>query len=165
MGVNKLVPCSWYLRGPSDRNVSHDSTVAFCYSFSESTLCSALRLTEALYQRWNCTSKLNLLRTDLTDDAVLFKAFAALPVEGQPATAGTAPPLFLSNSPTVARNAQPLHSAVPWPARCFVADECGGMICKHCCVFWWWMFASCLHGVTHLSPQPLQDQLLRYHSW
>lgn len=41
MGMNKLVPCSWYLRGPSDRNVSHDSTVAFCYSFSESTLLSA----------------------------------------------------------------------------------------------------------------------------
>lgn len=74
---------------------------------------------------------------------------------GRPAniiTASTAPPLFLSNSPTVTRNAQPLHSAVPWPARWFVADECGGMICKHCCVFWWWMFASCLHSVTHLSP-------------
>ena len=33
---------------------------------------------------WSCTSKLTLLRADLTDDAVLFKACAVLPVEGQP---------------------------------------------------------------------------------
>lgn len=91
-----------------------------------------------------------------------FQSIAALLLDGQP----TSPRLvlllhFFFQIPQLWPG---MHSPYTLPARCFVADECGGTICKHCCVFWWWMFASCLHSVTHLSPQPLQDQPLLYHS-
>lgn len=106
---------------------------------TESTLCSAARLTEALHQHLKLYLKaVTLLRAGLTDDAVLFQAFAALPVEGQP----TPPQLvqlhqhfFLQDFPTASGNAEALHSAVPRPAPCFDADDRGGMICKHCCIF------------------------------
>lgn len=159
MSVNKVVSGPWYFRGRNDRNAPYDSSVAISYySINESALCSALRLTDALYQHCRCTSKQKLLGTDPTGDAVLFKAFAALPLEGQP----TSPRLVLLHRFffQIPQLWPGMHSPCTLPARCFFADECGGAICKHCCVFWWWMCASCLHSVSHLSPQPLQDQLL-----
>lgn len=106
---------------------------------------------------WSCTWKLTLLRVDLAEDAMLFKAFAVLAVEGRPMS----PQLeqlhqhfFKISQLRPGMHSWPLCAAVPWPAPCFDADGCGGMICKHCCVFWWWMFASCLQSVTHPPPMP-----------
>lgn len=106
---------------------------------TESTLCSAEGLTGALHQHLKLYLKvITLLRAGLTDDAVLFQAFAALPVEGQPTPTQLVQlhqHFFFQDFPTASGNAQPLLSASPRPAPCFDADDRGGMICKHCRVF------------------------------
>lgn len=167
MGVSKLVSCSWYLREPSDRNASYDCTVAISYySFNESTLCSALRLTEALYQHWSCTSELTLLSRALADDAVLFQAFAALPEEGQPTSSQLVllhhfffqiPQLWPGmHSPcTLLCPGQPdvllQMNVVGWSVNTAVCSdrECLQAVCTALLIY---------------PPQPLQDQLLLYHS-
>lgn len=120
------------------------------YSSNESTLCSALRLTEALSQPWSCASKLTLLGTDLTDDAVLFKAFAALPVESQP----TSPWLVLLHH---------FFFQIPqlWPGMhspcTLLCPGWAGVLLQMNVVGWSVNIAvcsegECLHSVTHLSP-------------
>lgn len=70
----------------------------------------------------SCTSALPVLGADLAADAVLFKARAALPVEGQP----TSPRL---GQPTNTFSFTPSHlqpgrrSSVSWPAPCVHVEE------------------------------------------
>lgn len=85
----------------------------------------------------SCSSELPLLRAGLTDEAVLFKARAALPVEGQP----TSPRLGQLTALSHLRPGR--QGSVSWPAPCVGVEE---LLMVNA--------GELLHSVPHVSPHP-----------
>lgn len=146
----------------------------FVFLLPLSQLC-AQRWDQEGWQRlfastWSCTSELTLLRVDLTEDAVLFKVFAVLAVEGQPM------------SPQLVQ----LHRHFSFSGFLNCDQECTHGPCALLCpgqlhvlmqmnaVGWSVNIAVCSDGERMQAacrvlliprPCPLQAQLLLYHSW
>lgn len=123
---------------------------------------------QSFHQHLKLYLKANSARSR-SDDAVLFKAFVFLPVEGQPMS----PQLvqlhqhfFFQDFLTAARNAQPCALLCPGQLRVLMQmNVVGWSVNIAVCSDGECMEAACTVLLIYPPPCPLQAQLLLYHSW